>query len=171
MREHVAVTDGPQRGKPIRLEPWQRGVLNAIDRERKTTVSVMGASQIGKTAITVGLAVRAALDGDGVIAASATLESIRDLARRLDAILDASPELAAKFPRPHGRPGEQGNMETAAPRIRLMAGPRRGRQRVSTRLPDGARGPRRRGVALAGARPQRRRKPATARQNALVGLG
>ena len=107
MRQHVKVTDGPQRGKPIRLEPWQRGVLNAIDRERATTCAVMGASQIGKTAITVGLAVRAALDGDGVIAASATEESIRDLARRLDAILEASPAVAAQFPERTAGPGSK----------------------------------------------------------------
>ena len=107
MRRHVHVTDGPQRGKPIVLEPWQRQVLDAIDREKRQVIAIMGASQIGKTAITVGLACRAAADGDGVIVASATEESIRDLARRLDAILEASPDVAAMFPGRTGGPNSK----------------------------------------------------------------
>ena len=107
MRAHVHVTDGPQRGKPIRLEPWQRQVLDAIDREKRQVVSIMGASQIGKTAITVGLACRAAADGDGVIVASATGESIKDLSRRLDAIVEASPAVAEMFPGRTGGPNSK----------------------------------------------------------------
>ena len=107
MREHVVVTDGPQRGKPIRLERWQRGVLTAIDREHATTVSIMGASQIGKTALVLGLSMKAAADGAGCICASATEESIKDISRRLDAILEASPDVAAMFPGRTGGPNSK----------------------------------------------------------------
>ena len=99
------MSDGPQRGRKIKLEPWQRGLLTAIDRERKPIVAVRAATQIGKTLLCLGVGLRAAVDGRGVLLASATDVSIRDMARRLDATLEASPALAKRFPSPRSGPG------------------------------------------------------------------
>ena len=106
MREHVRVTDGPQAGQAIRLEPWQRGLLDAVDREHdKTTHAVMAASQLGKTVCAIPTALRSALDGDGTLLVSATDHGCKDLRRRLDRILTASPTLGAAFAGPRSGPG------------------------------------------------------------------
>ena len=94
---NVHVTDGPQAGKRVVLEPWQRQILTAIDTEPRTTFVLRCASQIGKTLIAVPVALRAALDGTGAMLASATTDSVADLQRRLDVMLRAAPDLAAPF--------------------------------------------------------------------------
>lgn len=53
VRANVVASDGPDAGRPFRPEAWQRQVLDAIDRERKTTFALRCASQIGKTVISV----------------------------------------------------------------------------------------------------------------------
>lgn len=108
MRSNLRPTDGPDAGKPLRLERWQVGLLDAIDRERKPIVAVRAASQIGKTLLMVGVGLRAALDGRGCLVASATDVSIRDLARRLEATVDGSPDILTHFPRPKSGPGSRG---------------------------------------------------------------
>ena len=102
---HCRPTDGPGAGRRLALEPWQRGFLQAIDRERKPIVSLMSAAQVGKSLLALGIAIRAAVDGQGVLLASATETSVRDLGRRLDAVLDAAPSLKARFPSPRSGPG------------------------------------------------------------------
>ena len=105
MARHLRPTDGPGAGRRLALEPWQRGFLQAVDRERKPIVSLMAASQLGKTLIALGIGIRAAVDGQGVLLASATEVSIRDLARRLDSSLAHAPAIARKFPSPRSGPG------------------------------------------------------------------
>ena len=102
---HLRPTDGPGAGRRLALEPWQRGFLQAVDRERKPIVSMMAASQLGKTLIALGIGIREAVDGQGVLIASSTEVSIRDLARRLDSTLEHAPTLARKFPSPRSGPG------------------------------------------------------------------
>ena len=97
--------DGPDAGRPLKLEPWQRGLLRAVDRERCPIVAVRAASQVGKSLLALGVGLRAAVDGRGVLLASATDTSIRDMARRLDDTLEAAPVLAARFPSPRSGPG------------------------------------------------------------------
>ena len=95
---HLHAVDGPDAGRPLKLEPWQRGLLRAIDVEGKPIVAVRAASQVGKTAIALGVGLRAAVDGRGVLLASATDTSIRDMARRLDATLGRSAGAQEAFP-------------------------------------------------------------------------
>ena len=97
IEKHVRPTDGPGAGRPLKLEPWQRGLLAAIDRERKPIVAVRAASQLGKTCLMLGCGLRAAVDGAGTLLASATADSVRDLRRRLDRTLVLSPAVAAHF--------------------------------------------------------------------------
>ena len=94
---NVHVTDGPQAGKRVVLEPWQRQILTAIDTEPRTLFVLRCASQIGKTLIAVPVALRSALDGAGAMLASATTDSVADLQRRLDVMLRAAPDLAGPF--------------------------------------------------------------------------
>ena len=105
MTRHVRPTDGPGTGTRLALEPWQRGFLTAVDREEKQIVSLMAGSQVGKTLLGIGIAIRAAVDGQGVLMASSTEVSIRDLARRLDSTLEHAPALATRFPSPRSGPG------------------------------------------------------------------
>ena len=105
LARHVRPTDGPGAGRRLSLEPWQRGFLAAVDRERKPIVSLMAGSQLGKTLIALGIGIRAAVDGQGVLMASSTEVSIRDLARRLDSTLEHAPTLAKRFPSPRSGPG------------------------------------------------------------------
>ena len=105
MTRHLRPTDGPGAGRRLALEPWQRGFLQAVDREQKPIVSLMAGSQIGKTLIALGIGIRAAVDGQGVLMASSTEVSIRDLARRLDSTLEHAPTLAKRFPSPRSGPG------------------------------------------------------------------
>ena len=65
----------------------------------------MAGSQIGKSLLALGIAIRAAVDGQGVLLASSTEISIRDLARRLDSTLEHAPTLAKRFPSPRSGPG------------------------------------------------------------------
>lgn len=102
---NLRATDGPNAGKRLRLEPWQRALLRAIDRERRPIVAIRAASQVGKTLLALGIGLRASVDGRGVLLASATETSIRDLGRRLDTALEYAPELAARFPSPRSGPG------------------------------------------------------------------
>lgn len=94
---NVIATDGPDASERVRLEPWQRGVLQAIDGTRYQTIVIRGPSQVGKTLLSVGVATRCAIDGDGALAATATGHGALDFGRRLDAVLEASPELAGHF--------------------------------------------------------------------------
>ena len=105
LARHLRPTDGPGAGRRLTLEPWQRGFLHAVDREHKTIVSLMAASQIGKTLIALGIGIRAAVDGSGVLMASSTEVSVRDLARRLDSTLEHAPALGTRFPSPRSGPG------------------------------------------------------------------
>ena len=94
---NVIATDGPNAGARVRLESWQRGVLQAIDGRRFQAIAIRGPSQVGKTLLSVGVATRCAIDGDGALAATATGHGALDFGRRLDAVLEASPELAGHF--------------------------------------------------------------------------
>ena len=114
---HLHAVDGPDAGRPLKLEPWQRGLLRAIDVEGKPIIAVRAASQVGKTVIALGVGLRASVDGRGVLLASATDTSIRDMARRLDTTLDAAPALKKLFPSPRSGPGAR-----ASWRDRRLAG-------------------------------------------------
>ena len=105
LARHVRPTDGPGAGRRLALETWQRGFLHAVDREHKPIVSLMAASQIGKTLLALGIGIRAAVDGQGVLMASSTEVSVRDLARRLDSTLEHAPALGTRFPSPRSGPG------------------------------------------------------------------
>ena len=105
IRKHVVVTDGRAQGRRIVLEKWQRLLLQRIDREKRVITACRMASQIGKTTIVVPIALRAAIDGAGVLLASSTETNIRDMARRLDGVLEAAPDLAAHFPSARSGPG------------------------------------------------------------------
>ena len=105
LARHLRPTDGPGAGRRLTLEPWQRGFLHAVDREHKPIVSLMAASQIGKTLLALGIGIRAAVDGQGCLLASATEVSVRDLARRLDSTLEHAPALGTRFPSPRSGPG------------------------------------------------------------------
>ena len=69
----------------LSLEPWQRGFLAAVDREQKPIVSLMAGSQIGKTLIALGIGIREAVDGHGVLHGVAVLKS-RSETSRVDSI-------------------------------------------------------------------------------------
>ena len=114
---HLRATDGPQSGKALQLERWQRLLLTAIEREQKPIVSVRAASQVGKTLLSVGVGLRAAVDGKGCLFASATEVSIRDLSRRVEGAIERSPFLAAQFPSARSGPGSR-----ASWRDRRLAG-------------------------------------------------
>ena len=105
VREHLRPSDGPDAGRPLRLEPWQAGILRAIDREPQRIHVLMAAAQCGKSLLAVGLALHAASRGRGALFASATETSARDLSRRLDAAVEASADIAAMFPMPKSGPG------------------------------------------------------------------
>ena len=105
MTRHLRPTDGPGAGRRLALEQWQRGFLNAVDAERKPIVSLMAGSQCGKTLIALGIGIREAVAGQGVLMASSTEVSVRDLARRLDSSLEHAPTLAKRFPSPRSGPG------------------------------------------------------------------
>ena len=79
---HLRPTDGPGTGARLALEPWQRGFLQAVDREQKSNrVSLMAAAQVGKSLLALGIAIRAAVDGSGMCCWRAATEvSVRDLA-------------------------------------------------------------------------------------------
>ena len=104
IKSNVVVTDGRQQGKRIQLERWQRLLLQRIDREKRVITCCRMASQIGKTTIVVPIALRSAIDGAGVLLASSTETNIRDMARRLDGVLEAAPHLAEHFPSPSSGP-------------------------------------------------------------------
>ena len=105
IRKNIVVTDGRQQGRRIVLEKWQRLLLQRIDREKRVITAIRSASQIGKTTLCVPIALRAAIDGAGVLLASSTETNIRDMARRLDGVLEAAPDLAAHFPSARSGPG------------------------------------------------------------------
>ena len=108
MRANLRPTDGPDAGRPLRLEPWQRGLLDAIDREHKPIVAVRAASQIGKSMLMLGVGLRAAVTGAGTLLASATGDSVSDMRRRLDRTLELSPAIGERFRRGPARgPGAQ----------------------------------------------------------------
>ena len=104
-RKHIRVTDGPDRGKPIRLERWQKGVLDCIDREPRTVIALQMAAQCGKTTLAMIAALRSAVAGSGTIWGTATETGARDAGRRVDQVLEGNPELAAAFPSPRSGPG------------------------------------------------------------------
>ena len=97
VQRNVVVTDGRQSGKRLRLEPWQRGILDVIDREPFTTFAIRAGAQIGKTATTFPVGIRAAVEGRGCLVAGATDHGMRDTRRRLDRILDASASISDHF--------------------------------------------------------------------------
>ena len=93
---------------PVVVSPWKRGsgsFSKPSDREHKPIISLMSASQCGKSLLALGVGIRAAIEGSGVLLASATETSIRDLARRLDASLERAPALKLFFPSARSGPG------------------------------------------------------------------
>ena len=79
MRRYLSPTDGPDSGRPLRLERWQVLFLTAVEQEGKPIVAQRAASQVGKTMLAFGVGLRAAVDGRGVLLASATETGARDL--------------------------------------------------------------------------------------------
>ena len=104
-RENIHLSDGPQAGQRIRLEKWQRDLLTAIDREKRTTYVLRCASQIGKTTAALAVGLRTAVDGAGTLIASATIDAVKDARRRLDAIVGASPAIGDAFLAQRSGPG------------------------------------------------------------------
>ena len=105
MRRYLFPTDGPDSGKALALERWQSLFLTAVEQERKPLVSLRAASQVGKTLLALGVGLRAAVDGRGVLLASATETGARDLSRRVEGAIERSPYLAQMFPSARSGPG------------------------------------------------------------------
>ena len=70
-----------------------------------------------KNSARFGVGLRSAVDGRGVLLASATETSIRDMSRRVEAVIEKSPYLASQFPSPRSGPGSR-----ASWRDRRLAG-------------------------------------------------
>ena len=105
MRRHLFPTDGPNAGSKLKLERWQSLFLTAVESEGKPIVSLRASAQVGKTLIALGVGLRAAVDGRGVLLASATETGCRDLSRRVEGAIERSPYLAQRFPSPRSGPG------------------------------------------------------------------
>ena len=105
MRRHLSPTDGPNAGSKLKLERWQSLFLTAVESERKPIIALRAASQVGKTLLALGVALRSACDGRGVLLASATEVSIRDMSRRVEGAIARSPFLASQFPSARSGPG------------------------------------------------------------------
>ena len=105
MRRYLFPTDGPDSGKALRLERWQSLFLTAVEQERKPIIALRAASQVGKTLLGLGVALRAAVDGRGCLLASATEVGARDLSRRVEGAIERSPYLAQMFPSARSGPG------------------------------------------------------------------
>ena len=88
---YLSPTDGPDSGKALVLERWQTLFLTAVEEEGKPIVSLRAASQVGKTMLALGVGLRAAVDGRGVLLASATETGARDLSRRVEGAVARSP--------------------------------------------------------------------------------
>lgn len=87
----IRPTEGPGARRPLRLEPWQRGILDAIEHEGMTRIAIRAASQCGKTLCSGAVGLHAAVGGAGCLLASATQALVSDLRRRVNATLDGSP--------------------------------------------------------------------------------
>ena len=105
MRRYLFPTDGPDSGRALRLERWQTLFLTAVESERKPIVSLRAGSQIGKTLLALGVGLRAAVEGRGVLLASATETGARDLSRQVEGAIERSPFLAEQFPSARSGPG------------------------------------------------------------------
>ena len=105
MVAHLHPTDGPDSGKALRLERWQSLFLTAVESEGKSIISLRAASQVGKTLLALGTALRSAVDGRGVLLASSTEVSARDLSRRVDGAIERSAFLSSQFPSARSGPG------------------------------------------------------------------
>ena len=105
MRRHLFPVDGPDSGKVLKLERWQVLFLKAVEEEKKPIISLRAASQVGKTMLALGVGLRAAVDGKGVLLASATETGARDLSRRVEGVVARSPFLAEQFPSARSGPG------------------------------------------------------------------
>ena len=137
MRRYLFPTDGPDSGKKLTLERWQSLFLTAVESERKPIIALRAASQIGKTLLALGVGLRSAVDGRGVLLASSTEVSARDLSRRLEAAIERSPFLASQFSKRSKRPRSSGIMEGSASRFRRMVSSGGERVRFSARIQDG----------------------------------
>ena len=105
MRRYLFPTDGPDSGKALVLERWQTLFLTAVEEEGKPIVSLRAASQVGKTLLALGVGLRAAVDGRGVLLATSTETGARDLSRRVEGAIERSPFLASQFPSARSGPG------------------------------------------------------------------
>ena len=105
MKRHLFPTDGPNAGSKLKLERWQALFLTALEDEGKPIIALRAASQVGKTLLALGVALRSACDGRGVLLASATEVSIRDMSRRVEGAIARSPFLASQFPSARSGPG------------------------------------------------------------------
>ena len=105
MRRHLFPTDGPNAGSKLKLERWQSLFLTAVESEGKPLVSLRAASQVGKTLLALGVGLRSAVDGRGVLLASATETGARDLSRRVEGAIARSAFLSSQFPSARSGPG------------------------------------------------------------------
>ena len=108
----MVATDGPQRGKAIRWEKWQRGILDAFDRDGAREIVVAASAQSGKTTVAAAAGIRTATDGAGTLVVSSANTGAVDFGRRLGLFIDASPMLTKLWPR--ARPGPNSAGSTAA---------------------------------------------------------
>ena len=107
MKRYLYPTDGPNAGSKLKLERWQSLFLTAVESERKPIIALRAASQVGKTLLALGVGLRSAVDGRGVLLASATEVGARDLSRRVEGAIARSPFLASQFPRSRSGPGSR----------------------------------------------------------------
>ena len=106
MTSALRPTDGPNAGRLLRLEPWQRQLVTAIESERRPLAAIRAASQVGKTLLCTGVALHRAIVGRaGCMFASATGDSIRDVGRRLDATIESCDAVGRHFAGPRSGPG------------------------------------------------------------------
>ena len=108
--------------KALALERWQSLFLTAVEQLSESLSSrFRAASQVGKTLLALGVGLRAAVDGRGVLLASATETGARDLSRRVEGAIERSPYLAQMFPSARSGPGARASMEGSSSRWRRMA--------------------------------------------------
>ena len=138
MRRHLSPTDGPDSGKSLALERWQSLFLTAVESEGKPLVSLRAASQVGKTLLALGVGLRSAVDGRGVLLASATETGARDLSRRVEGAIERIPvPRFACFRSPEAAPERGASVEGSAARWRRMARYGGGGIRFSACIQDG----------------------------------
>ena len=95
--------ESSSRRGPVKLDKWQRGVLDAFDDPRNRQITLMIASQIGKTFLSMAILCKIAHQNpENMIIAKPRAADVKGLIRvDLEPAIDASPVLRPVFKRTH----------------------------------------------------------------------